>query len=66
MCKKKNKNYCPYCSSESGILPIVNGVNRLIKNIHYSEKEDKPEVVKVLCSSIIATENKGANVIEIV
>ncbi len=58
--KKKNKNYCPYCSNEAGILPIVNGVQKIIKNIHYSETEEKPDTVKILCKGIIATgKNKG-------
>lgn len=58
--KKKNKNYCPYCSCEVGILPIVNGSVHLIKNIHYSENEEKPEASQILCKSIIGSgKNKG-------
>lgn len=58
--KLKNKNYCPYCSCEAGILPIINGINKTIKNIHYSSTEDKPIIVEILCKGVIGSgKNKG-------
>ncbi len=38
--KLNNKNYCPYCRSESGNLPIVNGLKKILIGVHvnnYSE-----------------------------
>lgn len=58
--KKIHSNYCPYCSKEVGLLPIVNALPKLIKGIHYSIKEDKPETNTILCQGVIKSgKNKG-------
>lgn len=31
----KHGNYCPLCRKNGGLLPLVNGLNKLHKNIHY-------------------------------
>ena len=56
--KKKNNNYCPYCSKESGLLPVINNLPKIIKGIHYSLHEKKPEVDKILCQGIILSGKK--------
>ena len=56
--KKKNSNYCPYCSKDIGLLPIINGLKKPIKNIHY--KDIIPEYNNVKCKAIIKSgKNKG-------
>ena len=58
--KKKNSNYCPYCSKDVGLLPIINGLNRPIKSIHYMIGEEKPKIYQVKCKGIIKSgKNKG-------
>ena len=58
--KNINDNYCPYCSKEVGILPIINGLPNIIKGIHYGIYEKKPHMNKILCNGIISSgKNKG-------
>ena len=38
--KKSYRNSCPYCRSDIGYLPIVNGIKRIYPKIHYSESSE--------------------------
>lgn len=58
--KKKNTNYCPYCSKETGLLPIVNGIKKPKKYIHYNRHEEKPKITETYClGTICSGKNKG-------
>ena len=58
--KKKHSNYCPYCSKDVGILPIINGLPKIIKGIHYPYNEKKPNIKEIACIAIISSgKNKG-------
>ena len=37
---KNNYNNCPYCRKESGYLPIVNGLKKLVVGIHCENYQD--------------------------
>ena len=52
---------CPYCRCESNYLPIVNGLKKIIGNIHYShDNEDPPNYEKIGCNAILKRgKNKG-------
>jgi hypothetical protein len=36
-------NQCPYCRTKHGFLPIIPGLKKLIKGVHYSYYSDVPE-----------------------
>ena len=38
ICDRKRKNTCPLCRGKNGLLPLVNGLPRLINGIHYMNK----------------------------
>jgi len=55
---KKNKymNKCPLCRQSHGLLPIVNGLNRLIYGIHYNSYNNPPEIInQTKCTEILKT-----------
>ena len=57
---KKYLNYCPFCSKEVGLLPIVNGLTNIKKGIHYEIKQHKPIYKNVKCNAILKSgKNKG-------
>ena len=35
MCDRKKTNQCPLCRNPSGLLPLVNGLPKLIRGVHY-------------------------------
>lgn len=54
--KKSYRNQCPYCRSEIGYLPLINGMKRIYPKIHYSpETEDIPDITEfqTKCQHII-------------
>lgn len=58
--KKKYSNYCPYCSKDVGLLPIINGLTKSIKGIHYDICVPKPKINQQNCIGIIQSgKNKG-------
>ena len=58
--KKKYSNYCPYCSKDIGLLPIVNGLTSVIKGIHYNINDEKPTIDHIKCKAIIQSgKNRG-------
>ena len=55
---KKEYNHCPYCRSEKNLLPLVNGIKIIDKNIHNLENINTYENIK--CNTILKTgKNKG-------
>ena len=64
ICKRghysSHKNKCPYCRQSSGYLPLVNGLAKPIKHIHYDPAYPIPEYVPVRCTYILKRgKNKG-------
>ena len=58
--KKKYLKYCPFCSEEVGLLPIVNGLKEIKKGIHYHINETKPIYENKKCNSVLKSgKNKG-------
>jgi hypothetical protein len=54
----KYKNKCPYCRGKCEYLPIVNGLNKVIVDIHY--KYEKPELKCTRCKAVLQRgKNKG-------
>ena len=52
----KNKcNFCPLCRTKSGLLPIVNGLPKLIKDIHYIHYNNIPEYECKPCNATLKT-----------
>ena len=57
---KHHKNRCPYCRTSCGYLPIVNGILKPIKCIHYDPRYAPPVYVPIRCSHILTRgKNKG-------
>ena len=53
-------NHCPYCRSDKNLLPLVNGIKIIDKNIHNLENINTYENIK--CNTILKTgKNKGNN-----
>ena len=49
---------CPYCRSENNVLPLVNGIKKINKNIH--DLTLSKEYKNIPCDSILKTgKNKG-------
>ena len=57
--KNKYLNYCPYCSKEEGLLPIVNGLKTLKRGIHYTIDLNIKNIPSYLSEPCIATYVKG-------
>lgn len=47
---KKEMNHCPYCRKKSDYLPLVNGLKKIIPNVHCKNTtnsiQDKKEILK--------------------
>ena len=51
---RKKENLCPQCRKPSGLLPIVNGLPKLIKGIHfYNLDKGLPKVNNMKCVTIL-------------
>jgi len=37
MCDRKRGNQCPLCRAKNGLLPLVNGLSKLTRGIHYND-----------------------------
>ena len=35
LCDRKRHNQCPLCRQSHGLLPLVNGLTKIVKGIHY-------------------------------
>ena len=62
-CKKqtyKHVNRCPYCREKSGYLSIINGLTKVIRDIHYNPEGPVPECPKIRCQHVLLRgKNKG-------
>jgi hypothetical protein len=61
MSERKRKKECPLCRKQAGLLPIVNGLTKLIKDIHYNDLSNGlPEYTCVPCNIVLKTgKHKG-------
>ena len=58
--KIMKNNHCPYCRSEKNLLPIVNGVKKLIIGIHDIQSEDIENYKVQKCQQVLTRgKNKG-------
>ena len=64
--KYQKINKCPYCRQTSGLLPLVNGIKKPQKNIHYNylgqitDNHGNLEYVNKKCNHILTKgKNKG-------
>lgn len=56
----KYTNRCPYCRDKIGYLPVINGLNRVTKCIHYEPGTDPPPLINIRCQHILTRgKNKG-------
>ena len=54
MSDRKRSNQCPLCRRSHGLLPLVNGLPKLVRGIHYIDlKKGLPEYECTLCNSIL-------------
>ena len=52
-CEKKRQNNCPLCRRSHGILPVVNGLTKVTRGIHYIDYKNIPELNNTPCSAIL-------------
>lgn len=59
--KSSKKRECPYCRNVSNnLLPVVNGINKLSKGIHYNNNVNEVKHENIKCQFILKTgKNKG-------
>jgi hypothetical protein len=59
-CVKKSHNQCPLCRQNHGLLPIVNGLPRLYRGIHYIDSYPT-DYKQTRCSTIMKSgKRKGS------
>ena len=53
-------NRCPYCRQSCGLLPVVNGLAKIIPMIHYKINDNQPEYEEIRCKGVLKSgKNKG-------
>lgn len=53
-------NRCPYCRRSCDLLPVVNGLTKMVPMIHYKINCEKPKYEEIRCKGILKTgKNKG-------
>jgi len=52
-CEKKKMNSCPLCRQTHGILPVVNGLTKVIRGIHYYDNKNIPQLNNTPCCTIL-------------
>ena len=64
--KFQKKNKCPYCRKPAKLLPLVNGIKKPLKNIHYhniseiTDIYDNLDNINIKCNHILKKgKNKG-------
>ena len=57
---RKKLNICPLCRKPHGLLPLVNGLPKLIFGIHY-KNEYPSNYVSTKCSHILISGNRKGN-----
>ena len=59
MCDRKRSNQCPLCRQSHGLLPLVNGLSKLVKGIHYIDlTKGLPKYECIPCDSILKSGNR--------
>ena len=54
MSDRKNFNQCPLCRQCHGLLPLVNGLPKLVKGVHYMDlTKGLPKYECIPCNSIL-------------
>jgi len=53
MYDKKRNNQCPLCRTKNGVLPIVNGLPKLSRGIHFYNNDVIPEYNSEPCNAIL-------------
>jgi len=59
MYDRKKMNNCPLCRQSNGILPLVNGLQKLIKGIHYVNEYPKTYNAGKCCEILKSGKRKG-------
>ena len=55
-------NRCPYCREKIGYLPVINGMTKPLKNIHYGVGMNPPDFPQIRCQHILLRgKNTGSN-----
>ena len=52
LCDRKRHNQCPLCRQSHGLLPLVNGLTKIVKGIHYLN-EYPVDYVQLPCPVIL-------------
>ena len=52
-CEKKKMNSCPLCRQTHGLLPVVNGLTKVTRGIHYIDYKNIPELNNTPCSTLL-------------
>jgi hypothetical protein len=52
-CEKKKKNSCPLCRRSHGLLPVVNGLTKVTRGIHYIDYKNIPQLNNTPCCTIL-------------
>ena len=52
-CEKKKMNSCPLCRKTHGLLPIVNGLTKVTRGIHYIDYKNIPQLNNTPCCTIL-------------
>ena len=51
---------CPYCRKSCGLLPVVNGLNKIVPMIHHKINDEPPVNEQIYCKGILKSgKNKG-------
>jgi len=59
MCDRKKHNQCPLCRKSHGLLPLVNGLSKIVKGVHYIN-EYPVDYVQISCPVMLKSgKNKG-------
>ena len=46
-------NRCPYCRKSCGLLPVVNGLNKIVPMIHHKINDEPPVNEQIYCKGIL-------------
>lgn len=52
-CEKKKMNSCPLCRQTHGLLPVVNGLTKVTRGIHYIDYKNIPQLNNTPCCTIL-------------
>jgi hypothetical protein len=59
-CEKKKQNSCPLCRRSHGFLPVINGLTKVTKGIHYIDYKNIPQISNTpCCTALKSGKRKG-------